>query len=48
VIIVSGMERHDVVRSARAAGSQYYVRKPYDPSALLILIERAIDEALCC
>jgi CheY-like chemotaxis protein len=45
VIILSGMERPDIVRRTRAAGSQYYVRKPYDPSALLILIERAIAEA---
>lgn len=42
VIIVSGEERPDVLRHARAAGSQYYVRKPYDPNALLILIESAL------
>jgi CheY-like chemotaxis protein len=48
VIILSGMERHDIVRSARAAGSQYFVRKPYDPSALLVLIEQAIAESLSC
>jgi len=45
VIILSGMEGPDIVRQARSAGCQYYVRKPYDPNALLILIERAIDEA---
>lgn len=43
VIIVSGEERPDVLRQARAAGSQYYVRKPYDPNALLILIESALQ-----
>src|SRR3990170_1721959 len=33
VIILSGMERPDVIRRSRAAGCQYYVRKPYDPNA---------------
>jgi CheY-like chemotaxis protein len=43
VIIVSGMERPDIIRQSRAAGCQYFVRKPYDPNALLILIQHAID-----
>ena len=45
VIIVSGTERVDVVRESRAAGSHYFVRKPYDPNVLLVLIDRAIAEA---
>ena len=45
VIILSGMEGPDIVRSARSAGCQYYVRKPYDPNALLVLIEQALAEA---
>jgi DNA-binding response OmpR family regulator len=45
VIILSGMARPDIIRCSRAAGCSYYVRKPYDPSALLILIEQAIREA---
>jgi len=45
VIILSGMERPDIIRRSRAAGCSYYVRKPYDPNALLILIEQAIREA---
>ena len=45
VIILSGMERPDIIRQARAAGCQYYVRKPYDPNALLILVENAISES---
>ncbi len=45
VIILSGMERPDVVRRCRAVGGQFYVRKPYDPNALLVLIEQAIREA---
>jgi CheY-like chemotaxis protein len=45
IIVVSGMERPDIVRQARAAGCQYYVRKPYDPNALLILVQNAIAES---
>lgn len=45
VIIVSGTEKMDVVRKARAAGCHYYVRKPYDPNALLILAQNAISES---
>lgn len=44
VIILSGMERPDIVRSSRAAGCHYFMRKPYDPNALLILIQHAISE----
>jgi len=46
VIILSGMERPDIIRRSRAAGCQYFVRKPYDPNALLILIQHAIGESL--
>ncbi len=45
VIILSGMELPDILRRCRAAGCHYYVRKPYDPNALLILIRQAIQEA---
>jgi DNA-binding response OmpR family regulator len=45
VIIVSGMEKSDIIRQTRCAGCQYYVRKPYDPNALLVLVERALDDA---
>ena len=45
VIILSGMERPDIIRRARRAGCHYFVRKPYDPNALLILIRQAIEEA---
>ena len=45
VILLSGMERPDIIRRARAVGSQFYVRKPYDPNALLILIQSAIRES---
>ena len=45
VIILSGMERPDILRRCRAAGCLYFIRKPYDPNALLILIRQAIREA---
>jgi len=45
LIILSGMERPDIIRRCRASGCQYYVRKPYDPNALLILIRTALAEA---
>lgn len=41
-IVVSGMERAGIVRHARAAGCQFYLRKPYDPNALLLLAENAL------
>ncbi|MEX2187849.1 MAG: response regulator [Pirellulales bacterium] len=44
IIILSGMERPDIIRRARAAGCTYFVRKPYDPNALLILIQSAIAD----
>jgi len=42
VIVVSGMESPNIIRRVRAAGSQYFLRKPYDPNALLVLIEHTI------
>ncbi len=42
IIIVSGSDRSDVVRSSRAAGCEFFVRKPYDPNVLLTLIEHAL------
>jgi DNA-binding response OmpR family regulator len=44
VIILSGMERPNIVRRARAAGCHFFVHKPYDPNALLALIRQALDE----
>lgn len=42
IIMLSAMERPDIIRRSRAAGCQYYVRKPYDPNALLLLIEHSL------
>lgn len=43
VIVASGSDDPQVVRRARRAGSKYFLRKPYDPEALLVLIETAIS-----
>ncbi len=48
VIILTGMERPDILRRCRAAGCHFYLRKPYDPNALLILIRQAIVDAHGC
>lgn len=45
VIILSGLDQPGIVRRARAAGCHYFLRKPYDPSALLLLIRQAIRNA---
>lgn len=45
VIILSGMARPDIIRRSREVGCYYFVRKPYDPNALLVLIRQAIQEA---
>ncbi|MCU0961256.1 MAG: response regulator [Pirellulaceae bacterium] len=46
IIIVSGCDEPDVVRSARAAGCEYFIGKPYDPNVLLMLIQHAIRHDL--
>jgi len=46
VIILSGMDKPNILRRCRAAGSQFFVRKPYDPNALLLLIRQAIQDSL--
>ena len=45
VSVVSGQDRPNIVRETRAAGCEFYVRKPYDPNALLTLIQAALDQA---
>lgn len=43
VLIISGSDSDDIVRRCRAAGSEYFIRKPYDPNVVLTLIERALE-----
>ena len=42
VIILSGKDGEETVRECRAAGSEFFVRKPYDPNVLLALIEQSM------
>ena len=42
VVIISGQERADIVRQARVAGCHFYLRKPYDPNVVLMVVEQAI------
>jgi putative two-component system response regulator len=45
IIILSGKEEPGLVRRCRAAGCHYFLRKPYDPNALLVLIRQAISDS---
>jgi len=45
VIILSGLDRADVVHQSRAVGARYFLRKPYDPEVLLLLIQSALTIA---
>ena len=42
VIILSGQDRPEVVRRARVAGCDFYLRKPYDPNVVLMVVQQAI------
>jgi len=46
VIVLSGMDEPGIVRRCRAAGCRYFLRKPYDPNVLLLLIRQAIKDSL--
>ena len=45
VVILSGCTDDDVVRQTRSAGSSFFLRKPFDPSALLLIVNRAIEDS---
>ena len=45
VIMLSGCVEDEMVRRARAAGCQFYIQKPYDPNALLMLIDLILSDA---
>ncbi len=44
ILILSGTDEPGIVRRCRAAGCHYFLRKPYDPNALLVLMRQAIRE----
>ncbi len=45
IIVLSGRDGPGLVRRCRAAGCHYFLRKPYDPGALLVLLREAIRQA---
>jgi DNA-binding response OmpR family regulator len=45
ILILSGKEEPGLVRRCRTAGCHYFLRKPYDPNALLVLVRQAISDA---
>ena len=45
VIVVTAMEGPRILRDVRLAGAQYFLRKPYDPNALLVLIRSALAQS---
>jgi CheY-like chemotaxis protein len=44
VVLVSGAEMPQMIRQARSAGSRFFVRKPYDPNVLLLLIQQTLQQ----
>ena len=46
VIMLSGADSPGIVRHARSAGAHFFVRKPFDPNALLVLIKQAIRDTM--
>lgn len=46
VIMLSGTDGPGIVRHARAAGAHFFVRKPFDPNALLVLVKQAIRDTM--
>ena len=42
VLFISGAQIPDVIQRAHAAGGTYYIRKPFDPSVLLELVDKAL------
>jgi CheY-like chemotaxis protein len=45
IIVLSAMERPDIIRRTRSAGSHFFLRKPYDPNALFMLAQAAMNDS---
>lgn len=43
VVLVSGTGRQDIVTAARRAGSRFFLRKPYDPNTLELIIQAVLN-----
>lgn len=44
IIVISGTTDDDVVRRSRASGGKFFLHKPFDPNALLLLVSKVIDD----
>lgn len=44
VIILTANDSPNIVRRTRAAGCRFFIRKPCDPSALLVLIHHVLED----
>jgi len=44
IIVVSGNDSEDIVRECRSVGCRYFLRKPYDPNALLLLVQASLAD----
>lgn len=45
IVILSGSTEEGIVREARSAGSSFFLHKPFDPTALLLLVNQAIEDS---
>jgi CheY-like chemotaxis protein len=45
VILLGGTRLPDMVRRCRAAGCHFFLRTPYDPNVLLVLIRQALADS---
>ena len=43
VVILSGSTDHAIVQQARAAGCRFFLSKPFDPNAILLVIRQALE-----
>ena len=46
VIVLGEGDGEESVRRARRAGGHFFLRKPFDPNALLVLIRHSLDETI--
>jgi DNA-binding response OmpR family regulator len=44
IIVLSDLAHPNMVRLARSAGCEFFLRKPYDPNVLLTLIEATLGD----
>ncbi len=42
IMFLSGAQIPDIIRRSHAVGGTYYLRKPFDPSVLLELVDKAL------